>query len=133
MTDIGISCAKHSYGRTAGTPLICKPDEDENAALCYKPCADNFNGVGPVCWEECPEGLNKCGALCLGPNEKCSNFVLEQVGVVVKAITNVASGNGISGLLNLANLVADLKYPICPGNPPAFLDKEEDVEKKETE
>ena len=35
MTDIGISCQKHSYGRTAGTPLICKPEEDEDAALCY--------------------------------------------------------------------------------------------------
>ena len=77
MTDIGISCAKHSYGRTAGKPMICKPEEEENAALCYKPCTDDFNGVGPVCWQECPEGLNKCGAICLGPNEKCSSFVLE--------------------------------------------------------
>ena len=26
MTDIGISCSKDSYGRTAGTPLTCKSD-----------------------------------------------------------------------------------------------------------
>ena len=26
MKDIGISCNKHSYGRTAGKPMICKPN-----------------------------------------------------------------------------------------------------------
>ena len=26
MTDIGVSCAKRSYGRTAGTPLRCNSD-----------------------------------------------------------------------------------------------------------
>ena len=128
MTDIGISCAKHSYGRTAGKPLVCKPDEEEQAALCYKPCTDGWNGVGPVCWLECPEGTHKCGALCLGPNETCSEFILEQAGVVVKAITSLATGNNISGLMSMANLVSDMKYPICPGTKPelpAVINEEE--------
>ena len=68
MTDIGISCAKKSYGRTAGTSLVCKPDEEEDAALCYTPCEHDAKGDGPVCWGHCPEGMTSCGgALCLLP------------------------------------------------------------------
>lgn len=50
MTDIGVSCAKKSYGRTAGTPLTCKSNEELSGALCYPPCRDGFKGIGPVCW-----------------------------------------------------------------------------------
>ena len=38
MKDIGISCTKNSYGRTVGKPLGCKPDQVEDAGLCYPPC-----------------------------------------------------------------------------------------------
>ena len=30
MTDIGVSCAKDSYSRTAGTPLTCRPGTVQN-------------------------------------------------------------------------------------------------------
>ncbi|XP_024527100.1 uncharacterized protein LOC112345149, partial [Selaginella moellendorffii] len=54
--DAGCFCrrsfTKHSYGRGAGTPLVCKPDEEENGGLCYKACPQGFAGQGPVCWEE---------------------------------------------------------------------------------
>ena len=126
MKDIGISCNKHSYGRTAGKPMICKPNQEEKAALCYKPCADGFHGVGPVCWLECPEGMNKCGALCLGSDQKCSQFILQEVGIVMKNISNFASGSGITGLINMINLAVDLKYPVCPGKVPDFSSMEDD-------
>ena len=35
MTDIGISCAKDSYGRGVGEPLICAPELDMSGLLCY--------------------------------------------------------------------------------------------------
>ena len=58
MTDIGVSCAKSSYGRTAGKPLQCKPEEEMSGALCYPPCPAGSKGVGPVCWGYCPEGTS---------------------------------------------------------------------------
>ena len=65
MIDIGVSCQKDSYGRGAGVPMICKPEEEYDAGLCYTPCKnERYNGIGPVCWEECPAGTYECGALC---------------------------------------------------------------------
>ena len=50
QTDIGISCAKDSYGRGAGYPLECKPDQEMSGLLCYPPCKAGYSGNGPVCW-----------------------------------------------------------------------------------
>ena len=50
QTDIGISCAKDSYGRGAGYPLKCKPDQEMSGLLCYPPCKEGYSGNGPVCW-----------------------------------------------------------------------------------
>ncbi len=50
QTDIGISCAKDSYGRGAGTPLICEPGLEMSGLLCYPPCNNGYSGNGPVCW-----------------------------------------------------------------------------------
>ena len=56
MKDIGISCAKKSYGRTAGTPLGCADGLELSGALCYPPCPKGTKGIGPVCWGFCPKG-----------------------------------------------------------------------------
>lgn len=47
---------KDRYGRGAGKPMGCQPDEEKDGALCYSKCKDGYNGVGPVCWKKCPEG-----------------------------------------------------------------------------
>jgi hypothetical protein len=53
MDDMGVSCTKKSYGRTAGVPLhACSADMEADAGLCYPKCKAGFKGVGPVCWEE---------------------------------------------------------------------------------
>jgi hypothetical protein len=53
MTDVGVSCTKQSYGRTAGVPLhACSEGYERDGALCYPQCKAGFKGVGPVCWEE---------------------------------------------------------------------------------
>lgn len=41
-----------AYGRGVGTPLSCASDEEYDAGLCYTPCNEGYNGVGPVCWKE---------------------------------------------------------------------------------
>lgn len=43
---------KVPYGRGVGIPLTCSPDEEYDAGLCYEPCREGYNGVGPVCWKE---------------------------------------------------------------------------------
>jgi hypothetical protein len=53
MPDMGVSCTKGSYGRTAGTPLhACPEGYEKDGALCYPLCKPKYKGVGPVCWEE---------------------------------------------------------------------------------
>jgi len=75
MTDIGVSCAKKSYGRTAGTPLTCAPGTEMSGALCYPPCEDGTKGIGPVCWGFCPDGMTQCGALCMKEGNTCSDYI----------------------------------------------------------
>ena len=121
MTDIGISCSKESYGRTAGTPLGCKKGEEEDAALCYPPCRDDFDGVGPVCWENCPSGTNECGALCLVEGDKCTKEILDMAKVVVKAAVAFATGKDKGAIIDIAKLAKDLDYPNCPNPANIFL------------
>jgi hypothetical protein len=65
MTDIGVSCAKKSYGRGVGTvPTRCQGGMEYDAGLCYQPCRSGFNGVGPVCWGRCPPDYADHGATC---------------------------------------------------------------------
>jgi hypothetical protein len=65
MNDIGVSCAKKSYGRGVGTvPTRCQGGMQMDAGLCYQPCKPDFNGVGPVCWGKCEDGFADHGATC---------------------------------------------------------------------
>jgi len=73
MTDIGVSCQKKSYGRGAGSPLVCGDGKDEDAGLCYDKCKSDYQGVGPVCWKSCPTGWLDCGALCIEGYASCTS------------------------------------------------------------
>ena len=44
----------------------------------------------------------------------------------MKTISNFASGQGITGLISMASLVKDLKYPICKGTVPDFSEMEDE-------
>lgn len=77
MTDIGISCAKGTYGRGFGEPLGCAPGLEMSGALCYPPCKPGFYGVGPVCWSQCPSGKVDCGAICGNSDHDCVGYSLE--------------------------------------------------------
>ncbi len=95
MTDIGISCQKEAYGRTAGKPLVCKSTEDEQAALCYTPCRDGYHGVGPVCWSKCPTPKHDCSALCTDQADGCTDTVKDiTVNVVALAVAAAVAETG---------------------------------------
>ncbi len=53
MGDIGVSCAKGSYGNGWGEDMICGQGEEEQLGLCYPSCREGYTGVGPMCWKVC--------------------------------------------------------------------------------
>lgn len=114
MTDIGISCQKDSYGRGAGVPMVCGPNEFNDAGLCYaEDCKAGFLGLGPVCWGSCPEGYTSCGALCL-KEEKCTARIMEYMEAAKKIIVHLASEEYVNAVIDIASLIKDNLYPNCP-------------------
>ena len=63
-TDTGVACAKKSYGRGAGVPMVCPTGKVYDAGLCYDPCPAGYKGVGPVCWPECSGETTDTGVAC---------------------------------------------------------------------
>jgi len=119
MKDIGVSCAKASQTRGAGTPLVCSPDKQYDAGLCYNPCKSYYSGVGPVCWGSCPNGMSKCGALCVTDPSECTGTLAnigEDVGkAILGFILSGASPIGAAVSVGLLGdeLANDLNYPQC--------------------
>jgi len=56
--------AKASYGRGAGVPLTCAPNQEGQNGLCYPRCNVGYTGIGPVCWQACRAGYADHGATC---------------------------------------------------------------------
>lgn len=112
QTDIGISCAKKSYGRGAGYPLGCSETEDYDTGLCYKMCDADLNPVGPVCWGNCPAGYEQCGALCL-KNQTCAGQIKQYMTGVIDIIKAFALANYVEGVIDIGKFAKDFVYPIC--------------------
>uniref|UniRef100_A0A914EAR6 Uncharacterized protein n=1 Tax=Acrobeloides nanus TaxID=290746 RepID=A0A914EAR6_9BILA len=120
MTDAGADCTKNTYGRGVGTPMICAPGLQEQAALCYTPCDTAYNGNGPVCWTSCPAGTNNCGALCLPDGEcvdevfKTAEDVADYIAELTKSIIDDDPEEAAQATADaIKKLAADLDYPLC--------------------
>jgi hypothetical protein len=98
QTDIGVSCAKRSYGRGVGKPVsTCPGDQDEDAWLCYPQCRSGFHGVGPVCWQDCPSGRTDCGVGCATSKTKCVTGTVDMViAPLVLAVNIITMGSSSS-------------------------------------
>ena len=114
MTDIGISCAKDSYSRAAGTPLTCEKGLELHGALCYPPCEHGAVGVGPVCWGKCPPSTKECGSLCLGEDEICSEYVAEEVKVAYQLTMDAAEHTTSGTVIDIQHIGSDVSFPNCP-------------------
>jgi hypothetical protein len=116
MTDIGISCAKDSYGRGAGKVLTCTKDQEEDAGLCYEPCEHQADGVGPVCWGHCPVGTKPCGDfLCLDEVEICTSTILEDTVNVGEVAFDIATHPlSEDTAIDIAKVESDFGWPNCP-------------------
>jgi hypothetical protein len=124
MTDIGVSCQKHSYGRTAGKPLVCAAGLQEDAALCYKPCTGG-KGVGPVCWQQCGgEYPASCAGQCAKTALDCGSAVTDMVKSVMEDVATVAETVASEGadidveeyVKNAAETAKAFAAPMCPGS-----------------
>jgi hypothetical protein len=100
--------------------LICAEGSEQNAALCYPPCGDGYQGVGPVCWGGCPEGLISCGALCLKDAVECASKVAELGKAGFDAAAGIADAEDTFGLSlvfetapAVVELLQGLTLPIC--------------------
>jgi hypothetical protein len=94
MADIGASCSKKSYGRTAGEGGACGPgfEQDFKGGLCYPTCRAGTNGVGPVCWNSCPKNFPvNCGAACGVSQSACAFAIIDQVQSSAELALNVAA------------------------------------------
>jgi hypothetical protein len=112
MTDAGAFCTKKTYTRTAGVPMICKPNEQQDVGLCYDFCSAGFNGIGPVCWGSCPAGYNQCGAMCLEKSH-CSSYLLEFLQPILDIIKSAAEKD-VGGVVGgVVDIIKNLIYPIC--------------------
>jgi hypothetical protein len=101
MTDIGVSCAKESYGRGVGTSPGCGAGYELDGGLCYPVAAQGFKGVGPVAWGKCPaEFPFECGAGCAKNQAACATAVtdmtLNTIGVAINLLSFPFGGPGVT-------------------------------------
>lgn len=90
MTDIGVSCAKQTYIRTAAT-ATCAPGQVYEAGLCYVACRPGYQGVGPVCWGTCPtDKPYPCAAGCATNANTSAQATTDQVLSVLQAVSSIA-------------------------------------------
>merc|ERR1711939_591711 len=80
-----------SYTRGAGTMPECPPGAELDVALCYDKCPSGMTGVGPVCWGNPPKGWVKCGMGAATTPDVCATVTSNQVGGVLKMVSNVAT------------------------------------------
>jgi len=50
---------KRSHDRGVGKPLVCKPEQEEDAVLGYIACENGYDGGSSVWWEQYPADMYK--------------------------------------------------------------------------
>ncbi len=101
MSDIGVSCAKASYGRGIGMPLTCAENEENELGFCYRKCEKGFVGVGRYCWKSCPIGYIKCGALCIKDRKTCPSDIEKSVDQIAQMFVEYGMQNYVEGIKDM--------------------------------
>merc|ERR1712179_582317 len=85
QTDIGVSCAKQSYGGTAGTPLTCAP------------------------------GLEMSGALCMAPGNTCHEYIANITKDALSIAGDLVEEDYNSAIDGASGQVDNFAFPVCSG------------------
>ena len=118
----GIAAIKDTYGRGAGTPMVCGPDKERKGELCYPKCRTGpggeklYNSRALECEGTCPKGSTNTGLTCLQsihsyiPSNKSSNPF--NAGFYQRADCRALSKNEVNSDLGKALAAAGkpLKY-----------------------
>jgi hypothetical protein len=80
---------RKSYGRGAGSPMICSSQYEKDGALCYDHCDKRYDGVGSVCCQYFPSSQPiSCAVGCsITPND-CTTMITEMFA----ALTSTSMG-----------------------------------------
>jgi hypothetical protein len=115
--DDGATCrkdvviiAKATYGRGAGSSMVCSSGLQYDAGLCYQPCSANQSGIGPVCWGQCPSDMVSCGAGCASSSADCANFIISQVTSSLDVAMNIVSAVATFGGSTAVRATAKLSF-----------------------
>ncbi|CAF1468814.1 unnamed protein product [Rotaria sp. Silwood1] len=96
---------RKSYGRGAGTPMICSSEYEQSGALCYVPCDKKFIGVGPVCWQLCPSFQSfTCVVGCAITASDCITTIWELTAAALKILKFILGDISVDNAI--ANLIA---------------------------
>ena len=88
-TSYDIIFVRKSYGRGAGSPMVCSSQYEQDGALCYDYCDKRYYGVGPVCWQYCPSSQpTSCGFGCSITSADCTKTIID----MFLALTSAAMG-----------------------------------------
>ena len=122
MTNSGAGCIKQSYGRTAGTPMVCRDGLEQDVALCYPKCDPGYHPVGPVCWQNCPPSQPfECAAGCATSQAACAEKTLDMVITPIQLALNILTLGETSQLTAAkAELTVALKARNFTGAKAAF-------------
>lgn len=112
------SFAKSSYGRTAGSPMVCGSGLQMDAGLCYKPCDPGYQGVGPVCWADAAAGAPP------GYPIKCNDITWATSKAACDEVTKGYAKAGIGAGTMVAAAIGCAVFPpacaLIPGLAPAM-------------
>ena len=104
---IDLSCAKYII---IGKPSskTCSTGLEKNGGLCYTPCRDSHDGVGPVCWGRPPTGWVNCGMGAAPTSGKCAGVVFDQVTSVAEVALNIATFGSSSLATKAISTIQDI-------------------------
>jgi len=103
MSDLGVACAKNSYSRGKGEPLICNTDEESFENYCFDNCDANMVAIGPICISECPINYTDCGWFCSLDKQCNSDFIIFDEEIY-KRIKNLSINQDKGSLVEISNL-----------------------------
>jgi len=95
LADLKISYdrifVRKSYGRGAGSPMVCSSQYEKSGALCYDYCDKRYYGVGPVCWQYCPSSqpISCFGFGCSITSADCTTIIIDMFATVTSAAMNI--------------------------------------------
>jgi len=97
MSGSGMDPMKGTYNLSP-VAMVCGGGKQQDAGLCYTPCRDGYNGVGPVCWARQPSSYVDCGLGYAINSTACGLLVTDQVIGVLSLVKDACALSNFPGV-----------------------------------